>query len=111
MFLEERKEDNLIVESNLGLIKKAVTIKKGQVLKRGTVLAINEGLCEIVDSSNDLIKEPYAILCDDVDATEKDLVATAYFTGGFRASELIFGGNDTVKTHEKALRTLNIHLF
>ncbi|MCM3632941.1 head decoration protein [Paenibacillus camelliae] len=86
--------------------------------ERGTVLARTgfdtDGtwICTIVDSAaaEDSGKIPVGILADDeVDASEADARATAYVQGEFNRDALIFGGTDTIATHEAALNDAKIY--
>lgn len=107
--------DGLIIDTKISPLAKEVLLKKDQgELKRGTVLGLitTSKLCVPVNSANaDGSQEPYCILTDDIDtAQESDVVSTGYFTGIFDKDSLVFGGSDTVETHETKLRDLNIHL-
>lgn len=103
--------DNLFAGDVMPVVTVGIVIVQGQVLTRGTVLGeiTASKKCAVVDSSKaDGTQKPYAILTDDIDATAGDVKATAYVTGEFNESALVFGGADTVATHKKALREIGI---
>lgn len=107
--------DSLIVDTKIAPLAKEIKLAKSQgLVARGTVLGriTATKLCVPVDSTKtDGSQEPYCILADDVDTIQStDIVSTGYFTGIFNSESLIFGGSDTVSTHEAKLRDLNIHL-
>ncbi|MED5015942.1 head decoration protein [Paenibacillus chibensis] len=115
--------DNLIagpgVFRTVPVIVKAGTgvIRRGMVLGVVKQLSNDEGrlrsgeyLVRPVDStSSDGSQYPFAILEDlEVDATNYNVRATGYVSGEFNRAALVFGGNDTVATHEEALRKIGI---
>lgn len=110
--------DNLIAGNEVTPVLKGITLKKGQgIIKRGTVLGIisASSLCIPVDSvAVDGSESAYCILVDDADTGDEtetnDYIATAYFTGVFNKTVLIFGGSDTYADHEVKLRELGIFL-
>lgn len=107
--------DKLIAGNELPILTEEIKLAKAQgVVKRGTVVGIvtTDGTAKPVDSAqSDGTQLPYAILTDDVDtAGAADVVTTAYTTGLFNASALIFGGSDDVSKHKLELRKLGIHL-
>jgi len=88
-----------------------VTIASGQNLKLGSVIGRVEatGIFKLVDSeAEDGSEKPYAVLMEDVDATSAQEVGTAYLTGEFIKSKLIFGGSDTWETHLADARNVSI---
>lgn len=100
----------------------AIIVKSGSgVLTRGTVLGKVSQLAEsdlyagtpittaVNSTKSDGSQTPYAILADvEVDATTKDVRAVAYTDGEFNRDALIFGGTDTIVTHEDALRKIGL---
>lgn len=88
-----------------------VTIAEGANLKRGTVLGKIDasGLCVAVNSALETGAENvYAILAEDVDATDADKKAPAYFTGEFNEAALTFGGTDDADDHRDAAKAIGI---
>lgn len=111
--LGSSNSDNLIPGGSINVLTKPVIVKAGQSYKRGTVLGLNDtdGKASIVNSANiDGSQRPYGILADDVDATQSDKPAVVYYAGEFNPSSLIFGGTDTVATHNSVLREIGIFL-
>lgn len=109
--IQSHEPDNLFVGGVMPIVTDTVTLKSGVAYARGSVLGIvtTDGLAVKVDSSkSDGSEEPYAVLADDIDATDGNAVAPVYLTGELNAAALIFGGNDTVATHKKALRAIGI---
>jgi hypothetical protein len=100
----------------------AIIIKAGSgIVRRGTVLGRTSQLEETdlyagtpitapVDSSKtDGSEEPYCVLADrEIDATTADVRAAAYLGGEFNRAALLFGGTDTVATHEVGMRKVGL---
>ncbi|PAD69934.1 head decoration protein [Bacillus sp. 7586-K] len=114
----QHNPDNLFAGHEVPVLPKGITLAKGQgVLERGTVIGIakDSGLGKVVNSaSTDGSESAFGILTDTVDtggstATE-DIETTVYVTGLFNSKALVFGGTDTVETHEERLRELGIFL-
>ena len=61
-------------------------------------------------ASVDGSQNPYCVAAEDMDATSAARNISVYLTGVFVATSLIFGGADTIATHEEALRTRNIYV-
>ena len=106
--------DNLIAGySNVIAIE--VTVASGEgILGRGSVLGkiTASGLYDLVNSAgpNDGSRTAAAILAEDIDATDDDVVTTAYFEGEFNEGALVFGGTDDADTHRATLQGLGIYL-
>lgn len=106
--------DNLIVGDKIPTLLKGITLAKGQgVLERGSVIGIvtasGKGkLCVSTADNGSQIAD--AILTDDVDTTDADIVAQCYQSGHFNRKALIFGGTDTAFQHENELREKGIYL-
>ncbi|MBU5672637.1 head decoration protein [Paenibacillus brevis] len=117
---ESQPYDTLIAGYVQPLTKVSVIVKSGAgIVKRGTVLGVIDQLPESdqyhgmyivapVDSSKtDGSQEPFAILDDqEVDATTEDVRATGFTSGEFNRHALIFGGTDTIETHDVAMRKI-----
>lgn len=104
--------DRLIAGMVQPIVTQSIIIEQaaGAIYERGTVLARTgftaDGtwICTIVDSAEETTKTPIALLADDeIDATTSDVRATSYVQGEFNRDALIFGGTDTIDTHEAAL--------
>jgi len=88
-----------------------VTLAASQTLKRGTVLGrlTSDLQAKPVDSSKtDGTQTPYGILLEDTVVGASAVPAPVALTGEFNGAALIFGGTDTVATHQAALRDLSI---
>ncbi|CAM3300048.1 MULTISPECIES: head decoration protein [Paenibacillus] len=112
--------DNLIAGMVQPIVTQSIIIEPatGAVYERGTVMARTgfaaDGtwICTIVDSqaAGAAQKVPVAVLADElVDATTAQQRATVYTQGEFNRDALIFGGNDTIATHEAALNDAKIY--
>lgn len=103
-----------VVGSAFPVVTQAITIEAGAgVLKRGTVLGMVTATRKyrpVNSTATDGSQEADCVLAEDVDATTADVNATAYFTGEFNESALIFGGTDTADTHRRTLRKIGIFL-
>lgn len=92
-----------------------VYVRGTAVGKTGQLPAGNEfaGMVEvdITNSANaTTAKTVYGILADEVvDTRNGDVRATAYVTGEFNRDALIFGGTDTVATHEDAMKIAGMY--
>ncbi|MBP2643733.1 MAG: hypothetical protein H6Q67_1620 [Firmicutes bacterium] len=79
----------------------------GDVIK--LVVEAGSGSLKIVNSANvDGSQVPYAIACNDTDATSADKAMPVYYTGNFNSNQLVFGGTDTIDTHQVALKNIGI---
>lgn len=106
------KYDNLFA-GNAEVVTDAVTLKSGSSYVRGTVLGIASDTGEAVPVNSlatDGSEIPYAILQEDVDATDGAKPGTIYLTGEFNENALTFGGTDTSATHKLKLREIGIFL-
>lgn len=112
--------DNLIAGMVQPIVTQSVIIEQaeGAVYDRGTVLsrtgfaADGTWIVTIVDSESETAgaDTPVGILADvEVDATAEEQRATAYVQGEFNRDALIFGGTDTIETHEAALNDAKIY--
>lgn len=108
--------DNLFISGKFPADAVSVTIKSGEgVLARGTVVAMSatEKKCVILGTTageGDTLT-PYGIICDEVDATSADAVATVYRTGHFNREALIVDDDYNItEADEAALRNGGIYL-
>ncbi|MGM9529303.1 MAG: head decoration protein [Phascolarctobacterium sp.] len=106
--------DKLIAGVAVPLMTKNVTLKgTTATLKRGTVLALNGGKYEIVDTESETAaaKVANAVLAEDVELTGSDAVATVYTAGLFNPGAMaVKASGDTVLAHEEELRDVGIYL-
>lgn len=107
--------DGLIADAAIPAKAKGIKVAKGEgMLKRGTLLGkAGDGTyrrtgVEIAESGSAIGAD--CILADDVDATEAEVVAAAYVTGGFNAAAIILPEGQDVREHETTLRQLGIFL-
>ena len=86
-----------------------VQLAAGQgVLKRGTLLALAEGGMTMISKAPSGTVTPYAVLAEDVDATEA-VTGIAYRTGHFNANKLIVAdGYEITATDKEMLRAMGI---
>ena len=80
------------------------------VVPRRTVLGrASDGTCKPVDSTaDDGTETPYVILANTVNTDTEPAKAQAYETGVFNRLALLFGGTDTIETHELEMRRLGM---
>lgn len=108
--------DNLIISGKFQRDAVSVTIASGEgVLSRGTVIAMSNKTSKCVilgtTAATGETLTPYGIICDEVDATSADAVATAYRTGHFNKGALIVDDDYTMTdADEAALRNGGIYL-
>lgn len=105
--------DSLIPDASFPQQVGGVTLAGGQgLLLRGTVVgAKSDNLHYLTDTTATVTAD--AILTDDVDTGGLGapvVTTTAYVSGVFNRSALIFGGEDTAEDHEETLRTKGIYL-
>lgn len=106
--------DNLIAGLS-DVIAVEVEIASGEgVLGRGSVLGkiTASGLYALVNSAgeDDGRRTAAAILAEDVDATDENVVTTAYIAGEFNENVLVFGGTDSADDHRSTLQGIGIIL-
>ncbi len=106
--------DNLIAGPS-DLIAVGITIASGEgELGRGSVLgkitASSYFALVQSDGTDDGRRTAAAILTEDIDATDVDVVTTAYIAGEFNENMLTFGGTDTADTHRATLQAAGIIL-
>lgn len=108
------KQDNLIVDSNIPIQLKGVTLAANQgELKRGSVIGIItvSGLGKLTTkTSSDGSQTAKYILADDTTIGDEDVVVQCYESGKFNRFALTLGGSDEVSEHEDDLRKYGIFL-
>jgi hypothetical protein len=105
--------DSLFVNNVADVVVGTETLLKGGIHKRATVLGlidVSDKVTAVDSTKTDGSEHPYAILADDVDATDDDVVVEVYYTGEFNETALIFGGEDTAATHKRKLREIGIFM-
>lgn len=96
--------DELFASGKAPVFTKAIELAAGSgSLKRGQLIGVSTGGVYTPMSSGD---EPYGILCEDVDATNKVGVAV-YVSGHFNANKVI---GYVEADHYNALRGLGIYV-
>lgn len=108
----EMQYDQLMI-GGFPVVMDAVTLMAGKAYKRGSVIAMvtAEKKGALVDSTKtDGSEIPYAVLAEDTDAANSDVVAPVYLSGEFNQDALIFGENDDASIHKAALRNINIYI-
>lgn len=115
----EYTPDKLIAGMFVPLIAKGITVAKGEgVLKRGTLLGIaNDKTHKRTDTTETIgeggdaeVKTIGAdcILCEDVNATDAEVVTTAYISGEFNRDAVILPEGKKIEDHETELRRLSL---
>ena len=100
---------------------KGITVAKGQgVLKRGTLLGIahdkthkKTDTTETYEGSSGSQTDTIGadcILCEDIDATDSDVVTAGYETGEFNADAAILPEEKNFDAHAKELRKLGLYI-
>lgn len=85
--------DNLITGHKERIVTDFLIIETGQILKRGSVLGIvtATGKAKLLSKvATDGSQNFYAILSENVNAENTDVLATVFLTGEFNAGALIF---------------------
>jgi hypothetical protein len=92
--------DNLIAGDEFPFYSKTRTIKMGEVLTRGAVLGkdSDDKFLLSVKTATDGSEEPRAVLAEDVDATDGDVIALVYESGIFNARSMTFGDGHTAQS-------------
>lgn len=111
----EEVESNPIILSDWraddnGVLVAGTNYKKGMVLGKITSEGSNKGKLTLsLSASTDGSEEPYAILLDDVDATDSDLNGPILLGGKVDKNLLILGTGHTLDSIEVGLRDKNIY--
>ncbi|MDY0193450.1 MAG: head decoration protein [Aliarcobacter butzleri] len=111
----EEVESNPLVLSDWraddnGILVAGTNYKKGMVLGKITNEGPNKGKYKhSLSTSSDGSEKPYAILLDDVDATDSDLNGPILLGGKVDKNLLILGTGHTLDSIEVELRSENIY--
>lgn len=117
--LGEMTPDNLVIGNDIPIHTASGTIKSGQgKLARGTVLALSSGTAGTgklvilgTTAASDERLTAHSVLCDDIDATNADVVAEIYVSGQFNTGKLIVKSEYVISAEDvKALRDSGIYI-
>ena len=107
--MEEMPELSILIASETHLAKQITIASGAGELKRGTVLGINTSTYkykQLDPSATDGTEVARAILVEDVDATDSDVNAQAFFVGKYRLSDLIWPDGITDEQKNAAILQL-----
>lgn len=105
--------DNLFAGHVQPVVVGAETVTGGS-FKRGTALGYITASGKVTLLAKEAAdpatgaEKLYAILADDVDASEEDKVATVYYTGEFNARSVIFDEDDSAEIRKVEARNIGI---
>lgn len=113
--------DKLIAGNAIPVTAKGITVAKGQgVLLRGTLLGIahdkthkRTDTTETYEGSSGSQTDTIGvdcILCEDIDATDNDVVTTGYVTGEMNAAAIILPEEKSIEAHIQELRRLGLYI-
>ena len=111
--LGQYSSDNLIA-GDYPLKAVEITVKSGQDLSRGALLGqvtADQKYILSLAAASDGSEVPVAVLCDDIDASGGDVVATAYVKGQFNYNQITFGTGHTYDSVKEALAQKGILLY
>lgn len=98
--------DNLFAASQIMPVDAdSLTIASGQNLKRGSLVTAAGALC--ADAESD---EVYAVLAEDVDATDAAKDAAVYLTGDYNENHVIVGGSAKASDFKVSARKVGIFI-
>lgn len=117
----EMTPDTLIAGNAIPLTVKGIVVAKGEgVLKRGTLLGIahdkkhkRSDTTETYEGKSGSTTDTIGvdcILCDDIDATDKDVVTTGYISGEINRDAVILPEEKSIDAHEQELRKLGLYI-
>ena len=101
--------DNLIADCAFPTTAKGVKIAKGEgELPRGALLGkVEDGTYKLAGKES---LEADCILADAVNATEEEVIASAYVTGTFNRAAITVANGAEIDSYETELRKLGIYL-
>lgn len=103
--------DNLITDATVKPTTGSEVLLKGNKLSRGAVLGYvkDQAKVTLVDKTGKDGRElVYAVLAQDVDATNADVKVPVYYSGGFNTHNLTFANKDTPADHKYSARQVAI---
>lgn len=106
---KELKKDNLIIEENIGLVRKGVTLEAG-TYKRGSAIGVVGGKYKLIGEDTYTADTLDGILAEDITVT-KDERTTLYLTGQFNSKEIIVKEGTNVSDLVAPARKLGIFIF
>ena len=87
--------DNLFADSQMmPVVSDVLEIAAGQNLTRGTLVTATGTACTATSGETPTIDDVYAVLAEDVDATDAAKEAAVYLTGEFNASAVTVAGGE-----------------
>jgi hypothetical protein len=106
--------DNLFGGHIMPKVDDSLVVASGQgVLARGTLLGLvtATGKAKVVSkSASDGSEKVYAVLAENVDTTNGDVLAPVYLTGEFNENALTVAEGDTVADHKASARAVGIFI-
>ena len=107
--VEEMPKLSILIASETHLSKQITIASGAGQLKRGTVLGLNTSTykyTQLNPSASNGTEVARAILVEDVDASERDVKAQAFFVGKYRLSDLIWPDGITDEQKNTAILQL-----
>lgn len=103
--------DNLFADSQMmPVVADELTIAEGENLTRGALITAAGKACKTTTSGEaTTVDEVYAVLAEDVDATDGEKAAAVYLTGEFNANALTVGSGD-VADYKASARKVGIFI-
>ncbi|OQP00861.1 hypothetical protein B1689_07520 [Geobacillus sp. 44C] len=106
--------DNLFAGHVMPKVDDSLLVEAGQgVLARGTLLGVvtTSGKAKVVSKdATDGSEKVYAVLAENIDTTNGDVLAPVYLTGEFNENALIVADGDTVADHKASARAVGIFI-
>ncbi|MFR9020174.1 MAG: hypothetical protein ACLVH8_10765 [Fusobacterium sp.] len=106
---KELKKDNLIIEENIGLVRKGVKLEAG-TYKRGSAIGLVGGKYKLIGEDSYTVDTIDGILAEDIIVTENEK-ATLYQTGQFNSKEIVVKEGTNVSDLVGPARKLGIFIF
>ncbi len=103
--ITQMQYDNLFASQVMPVVADVMTVAKSGALKRGSVLT-EDG--KLVSKTESAVDDAYAILAEDVDATDAAVKAAVYLTGEFNVDALSFGTGVTAADVKASARKVGI---
>jgi Bacteriophage lambda head decoration protein D len=106
--------DNLFAGHVMPKVDDSLIVASGQgVLARGTLLGLvtATGKAKVVSkTANDGSEKVYAVLAENIDTTNGDVLAPVYLTGEFNENALTVAAGNTVAEHKASARAVGIFI-
>lgn len=107
--VKEIKPDNLIISTNVNLVKKGVKLAPG-TYKRGSAIGFVTDTYNLIGESTFTVDKIEGILAEDI-TVKSDEMAIIYLTGQFNADSIIVKSGTQVKDLIAPARKLGIFIF